>query len=415
MAIIAIVSASLYLHSLSSVQSSITTTSSSIPTSSSLSTPYTTASITTSVVSTTTVQSASATGNSTLLLNSSQDYDLWVKPYLGKLAKIEAILTQSYSPGSWLSYGYYSSLGLTCGGSVEPSEAIAVANGYNNVCVLFDNNLEGGASLDYFASSQSPLIGQPDFNPMSNLHVYENARHFLSMAFYGIGPCSQPFAVYYYPSNFTLLDQREAEYGFADPYASELLQPGIHIGSTGSLSCNGYKESGQIWYLEGYDTPSSPMIVTEFPNSIAPSTTSSLDELSFVIDELYMQCVAGVTPCFEWQSAYLNAMSQYPFAAPRDALHFIQVTRATGAWAIANMTYDGMSAETMLNDTIAQIFTPQFSGGALGPDGGISQSWGTGDDESPESNFQAMVAFDPRMPSWFSPECMDNQSSCTLY
>lgn len=416
--IIAILGATAYFHSLYSVQSSILTTSiTTIPiiSSTSFTAPYISTGTTTSGTSTTTFKSVSAAGNATLLPNSSEDYDLWVKPYLAQLAKIEAILTQSYTPGSQASYGYYSPLGLTCGGSVERSTAIAVSNGYNDVCVLVDDNLEGGASLDYFAGAQSPLIGEPGFNLMNNLSIYENTRRLLSMPFYGIGPCSQPFEVYYYPSNFTMLDRREAEYGFADPYAAELVQPGIHIGGTGSLTCNGHKESGQIWYLEDYDTPSSPMIVTELPNSTAPSTTSSLDTLSFLIDEMYMQCVAGVRPCSDWQGVYLNAMAQYPFAAPRDALHFIQVTRATGAWAMSNLTYNGMSAETMLNDTIAQIFTPQSAGGALGPDGGISQSWGTGNDETPEPNFQAMVAFDPRMPSWFTLGCWNNQSSCTLY
>jgi len=344
--------------------------------------------------------------------NLSQDYDLWVQPYLGQLAKIEAVLTKPYTPGKG-AYGYDASLGLTCGGSVEPSPAIGVSNGYNNVCVLIDNNLEGGASLDYFASSNSVLVGQPGFNQM-NLQIYKNTRNYLSMPFYGIGPCSQPFTVYNYTSGFPLLDMREAEYGFAGPYATQLLQPGIQIGGIGSLTCNDATDSGQIWYLENYDNPDGTMIVTELPGSTAPSTTSSLDELSFVIDELYMQCVAGKVSCSQWQSAYQNAMSQYPFPAPRDALHFIQVTRATGAWAMSNMTYDGISAETMLKNVIDQIFTSQSAGGALGPNGGLSQSWGRGNDQTPEPNFQAMVAFDPRMPSWFNPSCMNNSSSVCM-
>jgi hypothetical protein len=278
---------------------------------------------------------------------------------------------------------------------------------------LIDNNLEGGASLDYFASPNSVLSGQPAFEEM-NLSIYSNTRHYLSMPFYGIGPCSQPFGVYNYPANFTLLDQREAEYGFADPYATELVQPGIHIGDTGSLVCNGAKENGQIWYLENHDNLASTMIVTELPNATAVNATSSLEELSFAIDEFYMQCIAGKAPCSLWQNAYLNAMEQYPFRAPRLALHFIQLTRATGAWAMSNMSYNGMSAAAMLNASITQIFTPQSSGGAFGPDGGLSQRWGGGSDETPETNFQAMIAFDPRMPSWFTLSCYDNSSSCKL-
>lgn len=351
------------------------------------------------------------TSTTTTTYLSSEDYNFWVKPYLTQLAKIEGVLTQPYISGNRESYGYDSATGLTCGGNIEPSLAINVTNGYNDVCVLIDNNLEGGASLDYFASSNSVLAGQTGFTPM-NLQVYTETRSYLSMPFYGVGPCTQPFTVYNYPSNFSLYDMREAEYGFADPYASDLVQPGIHIGGIGTLTCNGTTEGGQIWYLENYDTLGSTMIVTEFPNDTAPSTNSDLQELSFVIDELYMQCVAGTAPCSQWQSAYMNAMSQYPFAAPRDALHFIQVTRATGAWTMSNMTYNGMSAAAMLQDTITKIFTPESAGGALGANGGLSQSWGTGGDKTPEPNMQAMIAFDPRMPSWFSPECYNNESSC---
>lgn len=348
-----------------------------------------------------------------IVITPTEDYDLWVKPYLSQLAMIEGVLTHSYSPGTHGSYGYDSALGLVCGGDTEPSAAISVYSGYNNVCVLIDNNLEGGASLDYFASPASPLLGQPGFNEM-NLHIYTNTRNYLSMPFYGIGPCSPPFEIYSYPANFSLLERTETEYGFAGPYVSVLIQPGIHVGDVGTLTCDGETEQGQVWYLENNDNPDSTMIATELPSSTPPLANSSLDELSFVIDELYMQCVGGTTPCSQWQSAYQYAMSEYPFPAPRDALHFVQVTRATGAWAMSNMSYNGVSAETMLKETISDIFTPQDAGGALGANGGLSQSWGKGADDTPEPNFQALVAFDPRMPAWFSTTCMKNATTCLL-
>jgi hypothetical protein len=369
-------------------------------------------STTTSITSFTTA-STSIISSTAASVNTVQDYNLFVEPYLAQLTTIEAVLTQPYDAGSRQSYGYDPTFGVTCGGNIEPAPAINVSNGYNNVCVLIDNNLEGGASLDYFASSSSVLVGQLNFSSM-NLQVYTKTRQYLSMPFYGIGSCSPLFTVYNYPSNFSLLDRREAEYGFAGPYATQLLQPGIQIGGIGSLTCNGATESGQIWFLENYDNPATTMIVTEFPNGTPPTTNSNLEELSFVIDELYMQCVAGKVSCSQWQNAYQNAMSQYPFKAPREALHFIQVTRATGAWAMSNMSYNGTSAETMLQNTLAKIFTPESSGGALGPDGGLSQSWGRGGDKTPEPNFQAMVAFDPRIPSWFTLSCLHNSNSCTL-
>lgn len=362
------------------------------------------------------VCTTSSTTQTGTTLSAGQDYNLWVKPYLSNLAKIEAVLTAPYQPGQQQSYGYYANLGLTCGANIEPSPAININNGYNNACVLADNNIEGSASLDYFASSQSVLTGQSGWQQM-NLQIYTNTRNYMKLTFYGIGPCTSPFQTYTYPASFAgYYDRREPEYGFAGPYATQLIQPGIHIGGIGSLNCNGSSDDGQIWYAQNYDSSgcSSVCIVTEFPSEQAPGTSSDLEELSFVIDELYMQCIAGTVSCSQWQSAYMNAMSQYPFQAPREALHFIQVSRATAAWTLTNMSYNGMSPSQMMSATITKLFTSTASGGATGSDGGLTQSWGSGGSNTPEPNDQAMIAFDPRMPSWFTLTCMNNPSSCQL-
>jgi len=295
-------------------------------------------------------------------------------------------------------YGYDSTFGLVRGGNIQPSPAIDVPGGYNDVIVVIDNNLEGSYSLDYFNSAQSVLSTVPGFQSV-NTSIYANVRAILSEAWLGIGGCSAPFTTYTYPASFQLLDRREAEYGFIGPYASILETPGNHLGGIGS-NCG---TQGQTWYLQRYDTlPTSatqPLIVTAFPSNQTIPSTGDLEELSFYIDEMYMQCVAGTSSCSLWQNAYMNAMSQYPFSVPRQALHFIQATRATQAWTMNNMTYNGVSARTMLNNTINQIFAS-----AVGPDGGLYQIFGRGaSDQTPEPNFQAMIAFDPRMPLWFKP------------
>ncbi|HXQ92244.1 MAG TPA: hypothetical protein VN739_04505 [Nitrososphaerales archaeon] len=326
-----------------------------------------------------------------------QDYQLWVQPYLTQLEKIREVLMTPYTLGSQ-HYGYDSTFGLVRGGNIQPSPAIDVLGGYNDVIVAIDNNLEGSYSLDYFNSAQSVLSTVPGFQSV-NTSIYANVRALLSQTWLGIGGCSAPFTTYTYPASFQLLDRREAEYGFIGPYASTLETPGNHLGGIGS-NCG---TQGQTWFLQGYDAlPTSatqPLIVTTFPSNQTIPSTGDLEELSFYIDEMYMQCVAGTSSCSLWQNAYVNAMSQYPFSVPRQALHFIQVTRATQAWTMSNMTYNGVSAKTMLQNTINQIFS-----NATGPQGGLYQIFGDGkSDQTPEPNFQAMVAFDPRMPLWFKP------------
>jgi hypothetical protein len=328
-------------------------------------------------------------------LSASEDYQLWVQPYLTQLEHVRAVLMSPYTIGNQ-HYGYDSTNGLVRGGNIEPSPAIGVSSGYNDVIVAIDNNLEGSASLDFFNSASSPLIGQSGFTPVST-NIYGNVRALLAKTWIGVGACSEPFAQYNYPSSFKLLDRREAEYGSYDPYYSTLIQPGNHLGGIG----NNCGTEGQTWFLPGYDslptTATKPLIATEFPSNTPIGSTGDLEELSFYIDEMYLQCHAGTSPCSLWQNAYLNAMSQYPFAAPREALHFIQASRATAAWTMSNMTYDGISAYQMLQNTINRIWSS-----AVGPDGGLYQSFsGGGSDKTPEPNFQAMIAFDPRMPSWF--------------
>jgi len=357
-------------------------------------------SVTTDTTSRTTTTSSSASTTSTCQAQScfnEQDYQLWVQPYLAQLEKIRAVLMQPYTLGSQ-HYGYDPTFGMIRGGNIEPSPAIRVSGGYNDVIVAIDNNLEGSYSLDYFNSPGSVLSSVSGFHSVDT-NIYGNVRSLLSKSWLGIGGCSSPFSTFNYPTSFRLLDRREAEYGFVGPYASTLEKSGNHLGGIGS-SCG---TQGQTWFLPQYDrlptSTTQPLIVTEFPSSQPIASTGNLEELSFYIDQMYMQCVAGTSSCSLWQSAYMNAMSQYPFSAPRDALHFIQATRATGAWAMNNMTYNGISAKTMLQNTINRIFSS-----AVGPQGGLYQSFGGGgSDQTPEPNFQAVVAFDPRMPSWFKP------------
>lgn len=330
-----------------------------------------------------------------------KDFPLFVQPNLAALDRIRRVLMTPYKIGRG-NYGYNSTFGLVRGGNIEPSPAIGVTNGgYHDCIVIIDNNLEGSASLDHFNSATSPLTAVPGFAPVPTT-IYDNARAMLAKAWDGVGGCSKPFHQYNYPASFSLLDRREAEYGSFGPYASQLSSASIHshLGGIGSNCGTG----GQTWYLPGFEnelhTDANPLIVTVFPSAQPLGGSGDLEELSFYIDEAYMQFKAG-SPASNWRNAYLNAMSSYPFGAPRQALHFIQCSRATAAWNDSTLTQGGMTAMQMLQATISKVLSPQSAGGAVGSHGGISQQWGGGGDQTPEPNFQAMIAFDDRMPSWF--------------
>ena len=367
------------------------------------------------------VQCLAATGVSPTL---QQDYPQWVKPYLANLERIREVLMKPYSIGAQ-HYGFDANFGLVAGGNVEASPALGVKAGYGNVIALINPNFEGGAALDDFNSANSVLAGQTGFSAQTT-SIYANSRKMLSEStFDGIGSC-QPakdgtFVQYSYPKSFALLDRREAAYGFAGYYAQKLLQAGANIGGIGAPVCpdgGASTASGQVWYAHGYEkdgaTAALPLVATAFPNA-TPLTGNAADmeTLAFYIMEAYMQCQADPNQCADWRNAYKNGMKQYPFSAPRNALQFIMVTRATQAWNNPNFPpVNGLTVSQMLQRTIEQVFTPstqlyapanQF--GALNTaDGGLYQQWGgRNSSDTPESNFEALMAFWPSLPNLFVP------------
>ncbi len=361
---------------------------------------------------------------------SSEDYQLWVQPYLSQIEGVREVMMTPFQTGS---FGYNAQYGLVEGGGIEPSPAIGVPGGYNNIIVISDNNLEGGLSLDYWNSASSPLASLQTFINFNTKNygsgtvdtdINGQVRKYLSQTWFGVGACSAPFTPYTYPGSFHgtssgyLLDRREPEYGFIDPYASILIQPGIHIGGIG----NNCGTEGQTWFLSGYGgftggatsdacQGSQPCINTEFPSSSPVVTDGGDDTQGFLIMEYDMQCVAGTAPCSLWQNAFLTDMARYPWSDTRGSAHFIEAARATQAWTMSNMTYDGMSAKTMLQDTISNL----WADGVDPSNGGMYQNWGTPNDgRTPEPNMQVLTAFNPNLPSWFTlPTTTTSASSTT--
>ena len=321
---------------------------------------------------------ASITGN---------DYNLFVAPYLDQIEAVRKVLMTPYPlPAQKGKYGYDSASGLIRGANIEPSPAIGVSGGNNDAIVYYDSNMEGSASLDFFngVAGVSTQIFQTAYNTLT------------SATWYGVGACSKPFKAYRYPSDFPLLDRRDPSLGTFSPFYSIFIKSGAQIATTGS-SCG---TQGQTWYLfkdAGITPYTNPLLVTELPSNTPVGINSDLEMLNFLIDLLYIQNSSS------WRTAFMNAMNQYPFSAPRQALHFIECCRNTKAWADTTFpTVQGLTVLQMIQATITKIWTPSANGGAMGTDGGLYQAWGGGgSSNTPEPNFQAMRAFDPRGPSWF--------------
>jgi hypothetical protein len=165
---------------------------------------------------------------------------------------------------------------------------------------------------------------------------------------------------------------------------------------------------GQTWFLPGYGgvpnnpsctQPTHPCIVTEFPSNNPVVTNGGDDTQGFLVMEYYMQCIAGTASCSLWQNAFKTEMARYPWADTRGSAHFIEAARATGAWQLASMTYNGVSALTMLQNAIHNLW-------AQGQDqvnGGLYQNWATPNNgRTGEPIMQAMTAFNPNLPGWFT-------------
>jgi hypothetical protein len=416
--------------------SSTSTTTISDPTTTTTITGSSTSTTTETSTSTTTITTTSCSGSScgstSTCSNPTQDMALFVCPYLNQIEKVREVMMTPWTPGQSNTYGYYQPFGIVAGGGIEPAPALGLNNGWNNVAVVSDNNLEGGLSLDYWNNAASLLSNLPAFMNF-NSHNYATSSIFVPLTmslntnimgevrgyysgtrWYGVGACTGPtFQEYQYPLSFSLLDRREAEYGFIDPYATTLIQSGIQIGGIGS-NCG---TEGQTWYLPGYgnvgnpnvcsnSTPCcpnpSPCIVTEFPSNNPVVTNGGDDTQGFLVMEYYMQCVASnfnPSVCSNWQNAFKVEMSRYPWADTRGSAHFIEAARATGAWQMASMTYNGISAYTMLLNAISNL----WSHGQDPANGGMWQNWGNNNGgRTPEPNMQTLTAFNPNLPTWFT-------------
>ncbi len=317
------------------------------------------------------------------------DFTAWVEPYLTQIDKVRQVLMTPYvlAPNN---YGYDPGFGLVRGGNIEPSPAIGVTASNEDVIVLIDNNLEGSASLDFWNSYSGVTTT-----------VEANCRGYLAKTFDEISSNCPPFPT----TTYNGTDRREAKYGSHSPYYAQLSQPGAKI----------YQTAGQTDYVQGFEglnaahascsnpptlstNMANPLIVSALPVGSAIGSGGNLETDGPWIDLQFEQgSVAAAQAEF---TRVVQAWNGTGFgttygSATRDLLHFIEAARATGFWRDATITGPQGTAQQVLQQVINVIWQN------AGPGGGLSQEPPGGSYDTPEPNFQALIAFDPRVPTWF--------------
>jgi hypothetical protein len=307
--------------------------------------------------------------------NTSQntDYSFFIAPNAGRVEAVREWLMQPYDPTSRLSFGYDNSTGLISGG-YWPGYG-NYTNGYHNGAVLIDTNLLLGKSLDYLNAQKGVTTD-----------IAANTQKWLDNTTF-VNP-DQPGIAQSYEGN----DRREILFGKV-------------------VSCV-YVTASQIWYVPNH-TLSDPLpIVTALPTNCSQDKPSSLElfapwidlnflngnrtqaltDFTYTIDNWIPTPGTGVNGSTGGRfNSILDPAS--PCSTARVLALWLESARATGYWNLNSNT------RTVAEQVVNELWSLQQPGGGLSATGG-SPGCRLGQ-VIPESGGEAILAFDPRVPSWF--------------
>ncbi len=313
------------------------------------------------------------TNNNTGPPSNANDAAMFVAPNAARIENVRAWLMQPYNPGAQ-SFGYDNTTGMIAGG-YWPGYG-AFPNGYHNGVVLIDNNILLGRSLDYL-NAQKGIKTTIDFNTRAWLSntTFVNPKKGLQNGTYNG------------------YDRREIFFGKSVPCV--------------------YVTGSQVWYAPGHLLSDPSPIVTALPSNCSQDSPNSLElfapwiELDY-IDHNYAQAqndfsytinnwtptpgtgVGGSTGGYF--SAILDPLA--PCSTERVLALWIDAARATGYWNL------NANSRTVAQQVVNELWGLQQSDGGIAASGG-----GPGckvGQEIPEAGGEAILAFDPRVPSWFA-------------
>lgn len=313
----------------------------------------------------TTTQSQFSTGSNTY---PSTDYNFFIAP---NLARIEAVRQWFMEPEDVANSkaGYDPTYGMIRGGYW--------AGGFHDGFVLIDTQLILASSLDYF-------------NSVNGIHtdIQANLRQWLGNTTF-TDPSNGAVGTY----NGT--DRREVLFG------------------TAIICIRG--DTGQVYYVNGHTLSDPIPMTTALPTSCTSDAPGGMNTYAPWIELHYLQ--GNVQDAQQMFMTTINAWTSTPGTgighttggyfsdtfdsgpdqgkckSSRTLGYWIEMARATGFWDLNNQT------RTIAAQVVDELWAHQE------PDGSISVNYpGCKNDikATGESSGLALVAFDPRVPSWFN-------------
>ena len=314
------------------------------------------------------LQTATTTVN-----NATTDNAFFVAPYAARIESVREWLMQPYYPGVAGSFGYDSTTGLISGGYWPGYSPFG--NGYHSGAVLIDTNLLLGKTLDYL-NAQKGITTTIEANTLAWL---QNTT-FINPANPGINTT--------YQGN----DRREILFGK-------------------SLPCV-YVTASQIWYAPNHTLSDPSPIVTALPTTCSQDVPNSLElfapwiELNYINNDSSQAMSDFMYTIDNWIATpgtgvggsiggHFNSILDpaAPCSTERVLALWIEASRATGYWNLDSST------RTVAGEVVNELWSLQQPSGGMAAAGGapgckIGQV-------IPESAGEAILAFDPRVPSWF--------------
>ena len=307
-----------------------------------------------------------STFTSTATSAGTSDYSYFIA---SNLARIEALRGWFMSPFNLAAdkAGYDPSYGMIRGGFW--------GGGFHDGFVLIDSQLIASSTLDYLNAAAG-----------MNTSIYSNMEQWLSGQF--VDPSTGATGTY----NGT--DRRELMLGILLPCVSS--------------------DSGQVFYVPGHTLSDAVPITTALPTGCTSSAPSAMSTYSLWIELYYLRGnISTAEGMFQtvlngWTSTpgtglggsiggyfsdlFDNGPDQGKCKSSRALGYFLEMSRATGFW---NMSDQSRAVALQASD---ELWAHQNS------DGGIAVNYpecGNQTKSSPESTGLALLAFDPRVPSWF--------------
>jgi len=331
-----------------------------------------------STTSTAPTNSTSLASSTTATIVDTSDDQFFYERYANEVEGLRSWLMQPWSEAGSHTYGFDTNYQMVRGGN-WPGYTDAIGNsfndGYHPGMVIIDNNFQHGLSLDWFNSQKgiSTQVNQTVRNYLNNTQFEDPAV--------GANPSSE---------NYNGTDRRETFFGKLSP-------------SYGKLSCI-MDTASQIWYVPGHTLSDPDPVVTALPTVCLPSGPSPMETFGPKMLLEYMQGnIDQTTTDFlgvinSWQPGTPGQLgAPYDTQFKTRSLDFtIVVARccmdSTGTyfWQRPDVQptlqeiIDTLWAAQLANGSVAATYSPNLVG------------------SSPESTGEAMIAFDPNLPSRFN-------------